>query len=243
MKTPSTLLLVVAVAGAAFAQDQATPQPAEDINPQVLTVNGEPVYAAEISLVMRTVAESLKAGSAQPSQKEILGAATQRVIEQKLLAQEARRFGLHADESEVENLLNAAATQLGGREELAAWLAKGGSSIDQLTRIYREVDVGRVFVAKQIRPTVQVTDQEVDELIAKHPELSKATSGDAPGEALPPEEARQRARALLVNQKTGKLVSDLLKTLYDEATIQYADAPAVGGGSTAPSEPAGDAKP
>ncbi len=243
MRTPSAFLLLVAVAVAAVAQAQPASQPAADINPQVLTVNGEPVYAAEISLVMKTVAESLKTGgSAQPSQKEILGAATQRVIEQKLLAQEARRFGLHADESEVENLLNAAATQLGGREELAAWLAKGGSSIDQLTRIYREVDVGRVFVARQIRPTVQVTDQEVDELIAKHPELFKAASGDTPGETLPPEEARQRARALLVNQKTGKLVSDLLKTLYDEATIQYSDASAAGG-PTAPSEPAGDAKP
>jgi len=242
MKVHGTLLLLVAIASAAFAQDRATPQPATDINPQVLTVNGEPVYAAEISLVMKTIAENLKAGGEQPSEKEILGAATQRVIEQKLLAQEARRFGLHADESEVEALLNAATTQLGGRDELAAWLAKGGSSIDQLTQIYREVDVGRVLVAKQIRPTVQVSDQEVDELITKHPELFKTTSGDAPGTAMPPEEASRRARALLVNQKTGKMVADLLKTLYDAATIQYSDA-ATAGDPTTPPDPTGDTKP
>lgn len=224
MKALSTLLIFAALAGVASAQDQATDTTAQDLNPQVMTVNGDPVYAAEVSLVMRTIADNLRTGGHQPSEKEILGAATQRVIEQKLLAQEARRFGLHPDEARVEAMVAAAAKQVGGRDQLAASLAKGGSSIEQLTAIYREVDLGRILIARQIRPTAQVTDQEVTDFMAEHPELFENGDGEeGSGAAMPPEEARRKARTILVNQETAKLVSDLLKTLYDGASIVYPD--------------------
>jgi peptidyl-prolyl cis-trans isomerase C len=157
------------VAGSAPCQ-QASPNP-DERNPIVMTINGGPVYAAEVSLVMRTMVGQIEQQGSQVQVEEVLAAATDRVIEQKLLAQEARRFGLSPDEGRVAQLMAAADQQSGGREELAERLAAGGSSPEQLENFYREIELSRAFINHQIRPTVRVSDDEVVEYYNSNPDV------------------------------------------------------------------------
>ena len=160
---------ILAVAGFAPCQ-QAAPSP-DGLNPLIMRVNGEPVYAAEISLVMRTMVGQLEQNGSDFEIEQVLQAATDRAIEQKLLAQEARRFGLSPDEERVAQQMAAADQRAGGREALAATLAAGGSSPEQLENLFREIELGRAFINNQIRPTVQVSDDDVVEFYNSNPDI------------------------------------------------------------------------
>ena len=165
-----TVALAVAVTAiAVVAWAQAPPAAAPDLNPKVLTVNGQAVYAAEISLMMQNIHGYLKSQGREAKEEEVVEVATQRVVEQKLLAQEAQRFGIQPDEKRVAQMMELTERQAGGREQLDAILAKGGSSRAQLEQMFREMELGRGLIARQIQPTVEVSDQEIQNFYTEHP--------------------------------------------------------------------------
>jgi parvulin-like peptidyl-prolyl isomerase len=166
----SVILCLVGLVPADRALGQEEQSAAADLNPIIIKVNQDPVYAIEITLAMRTIENQLRSRGRleSVSREDIVEVASQQVIEQKLLAQEARRFGLKADESRVKDMMQLAARQTGGEESLSKTMALGGSSLDQLEGVYRERDLGRIFISKQIRPTIQATDAEVEEFYNNH---------------------------------------------------------------------------
>ena len=91
----------------------------------------------------------------QATPEEVVPIATQRVVEQKLLAAEARRFGLEPGPARVQQLLAAAERQAGGRQRLADNLAGGGSSLAQL-------EEHRVGVAHDRAPQFPRPDRGID---------------------------------------------------------------------------------
>ncbi|MFV2073329.1 MAG: peptidylprolyl isomerase [Thermoanaerobaculales bacterium] len=162
-------ICIVSLAASSAAQE-AVP-PAANLNPAVLRVNDDTVYAAEISLVMQNIAGQIGDREKAPDNQELVQLATQRVVEQKLLAQEARRFGLKPDELRVAQMVQAAEQQSGGREALATNLEGVGSSYEDLIAMVREMILVRTFIAKQISPTIQVSDEEIATFYAEHPDL------------------------------------------------------------------------
>jgi parvulin-like peptidyl-prolyl isomerase len=169
----SVILCLVGLATTDRALGQEEPSVQAKLNPIIVRVNQDPVHAIEITLAIRTIENQLRSRGRleSVSGEEIVEVATQQVIEQKLLAQEARRFGLKPDESRVTGMMQLAARQTGGEESLAKTMALGGSSLEQLEGVYRERDLGRVFISKQIRPTIQVTDAEVAEFYNNHTDV------------------------------------------------------------------------
>ena len=165
------ILLVVALGLAATAPAQETAPPTEDINPAVLKVNDDTIYAAEISMVMQSIAGQLGGRENVPDNQQLVQMATERVVEQKLLAQEARRFGITANEERIAGMLEAAEQQSGGREALEANLERRGSSYDQLVATFTEMDLVRTFIEEKISPTIQVSDEEVSTFYNDHPEI------------------------------------------------------------------------
>ena len=125
LKKLTGLLLAVGCASTALAQ-QAEPAPSANVNPKIMLVNGEPVYAAEVSLMMQNIKGYLDSQGQEATDQEIAQVATQRVVEQKLLAQEAARFGIKPDQARIDQMMDLTAQQAGGREVLQAELAKGG---------------------------------------------------------------------------------------------------------------------
>jgi peptidyl-prolyl cis-trans isomerase C len=167
----TTAALAVAVAMVAVgAPAQQPPAAAPAVNPKVLTVNGQAVYAAEISLMMQNIQGYLKSQGREATQEEIVQVATQRVVEQKLLAQEAKRFGVKPDEQRIAQMIELTERQAGGRDQLDSTLAKGGSDRAQLEQMFREMELGRALIAQQIQPTVEVSDQEIENFYNEHPQ-------------------------------------------------------------------------
>jgi len=144
------------------ANAQETPVPPADINPPVLRVNGDTVYAAEVSLVMANISGQLAAqGREPPDQEQLVQMSTQRVVEQKLLAQEARRQGYKPNDLRVAEMGAEVEQQAGGRETLDQSLAARGMSYDQLQVTIKEMDLVRTLIERQITPTITVSDEEI----------------------------------------------------------------------------------
>ena len=59
-------------------------------NSVVLTVNDQPVYSWEIGLVIPQLQQEMARQGIQPEQEMVVQAAMQRVVDSKLLAQEAK---------------------------------------------------------------------------------------------------------------------------------------------------------
>jgi peptidyl-prolyl cis-trans isomerase C len=207
----AALLAAVVTAGVAVAQEQPAQQPA-DLNPKVMTVNGQPVYAAEISLMMQNIQGYLTSQGQEATEDQIAQVATRRVVEQKLLAQEAARFSVKPDEQRIAQMMELTERQAGGSENLKKMLAQGGSDTTQLEQIFREMELGRSFIAQQVQPTIEVSDQEItnfynenpdqfvseEQVRARHilfkaePDADEATQQAARAKA---EQARERAAA------------------------------------------------
>ena len=149
-------------------QPAATPRPVA-ANPAVLRVNGDPIYAIEISMVMQTIQGQLQERGEEVDQRELAQVATQRAIEQKLLVQEARRFGVKPDELEVARAAQAAEERSGGRALLEAKLKNSGSNYEQFLDVLREIEIMKLFVGNQIQPNVEVTDEEIAEYYEANP--------------------------------------------------------------------------
>jgi len=143
-------------------------------NPVVLRVNGDPIHAVEISMVMQTLQAQLIERGEEVDQRELAKVATQRAIEQKLLVQEARRFGVEADELEVARSAQMAEQQAGGRAALEAKLKATGSDYEQFLNIVREFEILSAFVEKQIKPNINVTEEEVAAYYKDNPEVFEA---------------------------------------------------------------------
>jgi peptidyl-prolyl cis-trans isomerase C len=152
----------------------AAPTPTPAPNPMVLKVNGEPVYAIEISMIMQTIQGQLTARGEEVDPRDLAQSATQRAIEQRLLAQEARRFGIEADELQVARAAQMTEEQSGGRAALEASLKASGSTYDQFLGILREIETIRIFIDKQVKPNVVVTDETIAEYYEANPTLFDA---------------------------------------------------------------------
>lgn len=179
------------VAGAAGAQQSSETEPAPAVapqvdptaepgppqpapNPVVLRVNGSPIHAVEISMIMQTIQSQFAQRGEQVDQRELAKVATQRAIEQKLLVQEARRFGAEPDELDVARAAQIAEQQAGGREALEAKLEAAGSSYEQFLGVIREIETLKVFADRQIKPNVTITDEEIATFYRDNPELFEA---------------------------------------------------------------------
>jgi peptidyl-prolyl cis-trans isomerase C len=141
---------------------QYAPAPPADINPPVLEVNGDTIFAADISMVMRNISGQLQAQNLEvPENQELVQMATQRVVEQKLIAQEARRRGIQVNDLRVAEMTKTVEEQAGGRDALQQSLQAMGSSRERLVQMIREMDLARTLIEQQITPTISVSDDDV----------------------------------------------------------------------------------
>jgi len=176
MKRNNTIALVLVAAlivpTIAFTQESAAP--AENLNPPVLEVNGEKIYAAEISMTMQNITAQMGGRENVQNEQQLVQMATERVVEQKLLAQEALRTNVQPNELRLAEMMQALERQAGGREALESNLKSFGTSYDQLAGYVREIELSRSLIEKQISPTIQVSDEEVKTFYEENLELFDA---------------------------------------------------------------------
>lgn len=179
------IVVITLVASAGTGQEPAAP--AQEMNPAVIEVNGEKIHAAEISLTMRNIVAQM--GGQQPDaekQQALMQMATQRVIEQKLLAQEARRTNVKVNEDRLAEMVQTVEKQAGGREQLESKLGTFGMTYDQLAESLREMELSRALIETQLSASIEVSDEEVRAFYSQNPEEFNA-------------EATVRARHIIFN--------------------------------------------
>jgi peptidyl-prolyl cis-trans isomerase C len=172
--TRIALILVTAVIAPIIATAQAPTAPGGNVNPAMLEVNGEKVFAAEISMVMQNIAAQMGGRDKVQDEQQLVQMATQRVVEQTLLAQEARRTNVQPNELRLAEMMQTLEQQAGGREALESNLAVFGMSYDQLSEFLREMELSRTLIERQIIPTIQVSDEEVKTFYDENPQLFDA---------------------------------------------------------------------
>ena len=167
MKRILTIAAMVAVvcASAVLAQN-----PAEK-NPVVLTVNGQPVRAAEITMAMSNLAAQMQQMGQKPNQQQLIQMATGRVIDSVLLAQAAKKAGLKPNEERVQQSIAQIEKQAGGKDKFAATLAGGGMTVAEFTDMLRTMDLAQDYVETKIKPTVEVTDADLKKFYDENPKM------------------------------------------------------------------------
>ena len=135
VRNATILLTLVAVAATGFAQE--APAPGANINPAVLKVNDDLVYASEISMVMQNIAGQMGGRDKVQDEQQLVQMATQRVVEQKLLSQEALRIGIQPNDLRIAQMAQAL-EQLDAALEVVPPAAPQRARIEALRREVQE---------------------------------------------------------------------------------------------------------
>jgi len=137
----------------------------------VMTVNDQPVYSWEVGLMIPQIQREMSGQGNQPTRDQIIGTAVQRIVDSRLVAQEARRRGLEPDSARVSLEMAQIEEKAGGRAGLESALARLGGSYDQLLESVSETALVENFVATQIAPQVSVTAENVEAFYNANPEM------------------------------------------------------------------------
>jgi peptidyl-prolyl cis-trans isomerase C len=156
-------VLITCVSVPAFAQVSAT-----DV---VLTVNEEPVYSWEVGLLIPQIQQEMVRQGTQPEQDAVIQASMQRVVDSKLLAQEARRREMQPDDERVKAMMARIEQQAGGREKLDQTLSQFGMTYAMLEQSIRESDLVQVFIETTIEPEIVVTADEVEKFYNQNQQM------------------------------------------------------------------------
>lgn len=144
-----------------------------------------------------------------PLGPDLMDAVLNLLIAEELVLQDGRRRGVVPDADEQTQRAAAAfRRQMGDEGALAFVQALHLTDTDWLEHLRREAQV-ELLLREQLRG-VTVTDAEVVELVRKVPELL----------ALPPEEGRRQARALLEQQASEKRTVEHMESLRLQASIR-----------------------
>jgi peptidyl-prolyl cis-trans isomerase C len=137
----------------------------------IMTVNDQPIYSWEVALMAPQVQKELAGRGAPPKREDVINLAVRRIVDSRLLAQEALRRNLKPDSGRVEGALAQIEAQSGGRGGLDVALDRFGATYDQLRASVSEKDLVQTFVTTQIEPQVSVTAEDVAAFYGANPEM------------------------------------------------------------------------
>ncbi|MBI1992535.1 MAG: peptidylprolyl isomerase [Candidatus Omnitrophica bacterium] len=181
---------------------------AETVNRILAIVNEDVITEADVASQAQALLDDEEGGTpSETLSPEMRHAALRRLIEQRLILQEAKRSGISVSGDQVLEHLKEIRGRFESEEAFRASLAESGLSEEQLKENLRDQLMTRQLIDREVRAAVKVSPQEVARAVAEHPELAK--SGD-----------RVRASHILIRvspnaseEKARDLVEDLHRQL------------------------------
>lgn len=150
---------------------------AQTVNRIVAVVNNEVITESDVNVHVHAMLESQgsdHAGSPDPGQMS--GMVLQRLIDQRLLLQEAKKENLTIERAQVMERLEEARSRAGSDEEFRRSLEEAHLTEEQLKEQIQDQLLIAKLIDEQVRSTITISPQEVAGELASHPELVK--SGD-----------------------------------------------------------------
>ncbi|MCK4304184.1 MAG: peptidylprolyl isomerase [Candidatus Eisenbacteria sp.] len=223
------LIIAALVASASCSREgqEADQAPFHDTGREILgdpqavvaVVDGDPVTLAEVELVVRFWLES-RAGELQGtrSRKELQQRALTQIIDQILLSHEAERHKICVADSAVDGMTEAWGEHFAAPEEREAKLAENHLTPEMVRTSMRRELLVRELVRREIRDTVQVSDDEQRAYYQAHPEVFDTTQVRA-SHILFEVQAGATADEVLAIQTRAKEVLALVKSGGDFAAL------------------------
>lgn len=150
----------------------AAPVFAQEAPPQdriVAKVNTDIITSGDVWARYRMIQRSSSLPDNPDIRKEAFPQVLNTLIEEKLQLQAARRYGLKIADQDIDNGLAEVAKNNGApsKEAFEEALRKKGVSIDEVRRQMRGQIAWSAFVQRALRPSVSVSESEVDKLQAE----------------------------------------------------------------------------
>jgi peptidyl-prolyl cis-trans isomerase SurA len=150
----------------------ASPARAETANRIIAVINDDIITEAELAEhVEAMLAERDAPEGATPAQ--VMQEMLRRLIQQRLILQEAKREGVVVGGDEIAKRLDEMAQRAGSPETFESLLEEQGLTRDQLKEQIRDQMMIERVIASKVKSTIMVSPQEVAQEIEAHPELAK----------------------------------------------------------------------
>ena len=147
---------------------------AETTNRIVAVVNEDIITEADVTFRVQSILSDERAPAAAGEQTASMRhAILERLIEQRLMLQQAKQEDLVISSSEILQQLESAQRQFPSLEAFRASLAQAGFSEEQFKAQIRDQLLIRHVIDTKVRATIQVSPQDIARTVAEHPELLK----------------------------------------------------------------------
>lgn len=146
------------------------PPPGATRNGIVAVVNDEVITEGDLVMQMSSLLrdEAMPAPSAD-RQDEVRAMLLERLIDQRLIVQDAKRKGLSVPSADVAERLRALRSRLGSREAFDAMLRESGLNEEQLRTKVREQLLAQKAIDQEVRAKIVLSPGDVAQAAAKLP--------------------------------------------------------------------------
>ncbi|MFH1059465.1 MAG: SurA N-terminal domain-containing protein [Pseudomonadota bacterium] len=195
-----------------------TPSPAQEVNRVVAVVGDEVITSLDVEKVERQLQEQVAAAAAArpgeplPSATQVRRMALDRLIEDKIFAQEVKRNRLAVSQTEIDSYIDRikASNQL-SQEEFVAQLSRRGITLEEYQEDLKREILKHKLVDRNIKSRVVVSDKEVEDFYRQQ----EGKSGQAG-------QVRLRAVFLRVDDKAGPAQEEQVRKLASELEAKVA---------------------
>lgn len=137
----------------------------------VAVVNEDIITDAELSAHARAFLAEVPPPVSDAQAKDARQAMLRRLIEERLMLQEARRLALTASTDEIEEQMAGIRGRFSSEEEFQASLAESGITMEQFRQRLRDQIMTKKAIDDQVRARITISPQEVLHEMDLHPEL------------------------------------------------------------------------
>lgn len=219
---PRSLLLggaLLLLSGGLPASLAAAPVPVDRV---VAFVDGEPLLDSEVEAV---IALGLVAPMPGEDRAGLHRRTLDLLVDDRLRAKDLARFGEPTiPPEEVENEIDRAAAQLGGRDELERIARMHGFDVAWLRALFRRQLASLEAADERFGGAIFVSDDEVADFVACDAELRDRLEREGiRGTATLDPQLRAEVRELLLRRRLGEQLDRWMSGLREKARIEYRD--------------------
>ncbi len=185
---------------------------AATVNRILVVVNEDIITEADVTSHVTALLEDQHGPAPdEASSSEMHQAILHRLIEQRLMLQEARRSGTTISSDDVLRRLGEVRKRFVSEEEFQHSLAESGLSEEQLKEQIRDQLTIQAIIDAKVRSTINVSPQEVAQELERHPELAK------PGDRVRASHILIRVNESRSEEQARALIADLHRQLTSGA--------------------------